>query len=352
MTPCLVGTDPASLLSALTALDDLGRWPDPPAVLLCRSVVESLAVLGDGVQWARARRLWMKAIESSECRFIAIENVFDSLVWRQRRPGQSQADSTRENIESVRVMLERLVPDIPVIIVDDIAAYLSEWQHDDEMVRSALVAVQSSQIRPTRADLFPEHWSLDRMTAALAKGAALRGRVKVSRNRRDCIVHTNRGGVMVSHAKMNRAMDGDVVVVELADSTDDPIADVVDESVDDEEFSEEEEGRSSEAEDEDVVSPVGVVGQGRVVGIWSRSWRPYVGSVKPENEDERRVLFIPMNRKIPQIRIFSRRPAELIGQRLIVMVDAWDRSSRFPTGHVVRYLGTVTLTTMALAQVS
>ncbi|XXQ34895.1 DIS3-like exonuclease 1 [Plasmodiophora brassicae] len=343
--------DPASLLSALTALDDLGRWPDPPAVLLCRSVVESLAVLGDGVQWARARRLWMKAIESSECRFIAIENVFDSLVWRQRRPGQSQADSTRENIESVRVMLERLVPDIPVIIVDDIAAYLSEWQHDDEMVRSALVAVQSSQIRPTRADLFPEHWSLDRMTAALAKGAALRGRVKVSRNRRDCIVHTNRGGVMVSHAKMNRAMDGDVVVVELADSTDDPIADVVDESVDDEEFSEEEEGRSSEAEDEDVVSPVGVVGQGRVVGIWSRSWRPYVGSVKPENEDERRVLFIPMNRKIPQIRIFSRRPAELIGQRLIVMVDAWDRSSRFPTGHVVRYLGTsgdVDVETMAI----
>jgi exosome complex exonuclease DIS3/RRP44 len=46
-----------------------------------------------------------------------------------------------------------------------------------------------------------------------------------------------------------------------------------------------------------------------------------------------------MDRKIPKIRLRTRQVAELVGKRILITIDAWDRSSRHPTGHFVRSLG-------------
>jgi exosome complex exonuclease DIS3/RRP44 len=46
-----------------------------------------------------------------------------------------------------------------------------------------------------------------------------------------------------------------------------------------------------------------------------------------------------MDRRIPRIRIRTRQAQKLIGQRIIVSIDAWERHSLYPRGHFVRSLG-------------
>ena len=94
---------------------------------------------------------------------------------------------------------------------------------------------------------------------------------------------------------------------------------------------------------------------GEVVGIIRRNWRQYCGvlqksiikgvcdhlslklnpSQPPFNFSQspfqlNRHLFIPAERRIPKIRIETRQSEELSNQRVIVVVDAWPRHSKYP----------------------
>ena len=53
------------------------------------------------------------------------------------------------------------------------------------------------------------------------------------------------------------------------------------------------------------------------------------------------VFLIPMDKRIPKIRIRSRQATALLGKRIVVSIDNWDRTSRYPVGHFVRSLGEV-----------
>ena len=48
---------------------------------------------------------------------------------------------------------------------------------------------------------------------------------------------------------------------------------------------------------------------------------------------------MPMERRLPRIRVRSRQLHSLIGQRLVLQIDSWDRTSNYPNGHIVRVLG-------------
>ncbi len=61
-------------------------------------------------------------------------------------------------------------------------------------------------------------------------------------------------------------------------------------------------------------------------------------SVLPEGT---RHLFVPAERKIPKIRIETRQAVTLSSQKIIVAIDSWPRSSRYPLGHFVRALGNI-----------
>lgn len=51
------------------------------------------------------------------------------------------------------------------------------------------------------------------------------------------------------------------------------------------------------------------------------------------------VLVIPLERKFPKVRIQTRQAAELLSQRVVVVLDGWDAASTYPHGHYVRSLG-------------
>lgn len=84
---------------------------------------------------------------------------------------------------------------------------------------------------------------------------------------------------------------------------------------------------------------------GRVVGIIKRNWRTYCGTLLPLTHSSmsstRRHLFVPADRSIPRVRLETRQADSLLRKRIIVNIDSWPRSSRYPLGHFVRVLGDI-----------
>ncbi|OLY77952.1 Exosome complex exonuclease RRP44 [Smittium mucronatum] len=85
-----------------------------------------------------------------------------------------------------------------------------------------------------------------------------------------------------------------------------------------------------------------------VVGVIRRNWRQYVTFLDPNMAKSSSakalgtissVYMLPMDRKIPKIRIRTRQAKELVGKRIVVALDSWPVDSRYPLGHFVRSLG-------------
>ena len=114
---------------------------------------------------------------------------------------------------------------------------------------------------------------------------------------------------------MNRAIHGDTVAVEVT------------------------EGDATGADDD--ASPA----RGRVVCVLRRGWRALVATVgtsdaATSNEGrEVAVLAIPMDARLPKLRLRTRQHAALAGHRLVVEYDRWDVDSQYPEGHYVRDIG-------------
>lgn len=86
----------------------------------------------------------------------------------------------------------------------------------------------------------------------------------------------------------------------------------------------------------------------KVVGIVKRKWRPYIAHIDSGNvlrdsgsRGTRAIFVIPVDRRIPKIRIRTRQAEALLGQKILVTIDKWTPHSRYPEGHFVRALGAV-----------
>ena len=85
---------------------------------------------------------------------------------------------------------------------------------------------------------------------------------------------------------------------------------------------------------------------GKVVGVIRRNWRQYCGFIDrksvhtaPGSSAPINVLFYAMDSKIPKIKMRTRQAHSLLGQRVIVSIDSWPKTSKFPIGHFIRSLG-------------
>ncbi|KDN52615.1 RNB-domain-containing protein [Tilletiaria anomala UBC 951] len=87
---------------------------------------------------------------------------------------------------------------------------------------------------------------------------------------------------------------------------------------------------------------------GRVVGIVKRNWRSYVahidassvhGAVITASMGQTSLFATPVDRKVPRVRIRTRQAKSLLGQKILIAIDDWLPTSRYPDGHFVRALG-------------
>ncbi|KAK9765188.1 exosome catalytic subunit dis3 [Basidiobolus ranarum] len=160
--------------------------------------------------------------------------------------------------------------------------------------------------------------------------------------------------MILGRTHLNRAVHGDSIAVKLLPKSEwkkssQPSAAVIDE--DDEKNIEEEGETSEESKGEEASKPEAESNEraqptGKVVGIIRRNWRPYCGfiekkSVRIANNSTtpQNVLFVPIDQRIPKIKIRTRQAHSLLGQRIIVSIDSWAKDTTYPAGHFIKALG-------------
>ncbi|KAI9991819.1 hypothetical protein PInf_017190 [Phytophthora infestans] len=85
---------------------------------------------------------------------------------------------------------------------------------------------------------------------------------------------------------------------------------------------------------------------GRVVGIIQRNWRKFCCSLEAPRDGvtlnaSGSCLVVPVDRKVPKIKIQTRQQEALMDKRVLVAIDSWPAYSKFPLGHYVRTLGVI-----------
>jgi exosome complex exonuclease DIS3/RRP44 len=194
-----------------------------------------------------------------------------------------------------------------------------------------------AKVDPTE---YAKHLSGAELRTALESGTVKKGTFKVSRN------YWSEGFVNLKGIDspvlipglihMNRAVDGDSVAVKLlpksqwkAPSTYLPTARPTQDETPD--------GEGSLLQGSvDKSVPTGMV-----VGIIKRNWRQYCGSLEVTDKKEGTVFFLAVDQRVPKIKIKTKQIERLMDKRLMVQIDSWPITSKYPLGHYVKTLGTM-----------
>lgn len=245
--------------------------------------------------------------------------------------------------------------------------YISGLDNANQLLDMVNDGREQRDVRSAKTQLFyPEYYSLSKMLTGIKAGTMHQGIFNVSTyNYLEGSVHVpafDRSLLILGRENSNRAVSGDIVVVEVLpkDQWKAPSSTVIEEEElnrDDNPETEEGEAITSERErralQEEVKKAHGKSTEGRpqptarIVGIIKRNWRQYVGHVDrdsvrdsgKQSRSQQTVFLVPMDKRIPKVRVRTRQAGELLGKRILVTIDAWDRDSRYPTGHFVRSLG-------------
>ncbi|MEW5311018.1 MAG: hypothetical protein WDW38_002766 [Sanguina aurantia] len=279
--------------------------------------------------------------------------------------------------QSVREYARGRASDVPEL-AEVVAAAVGGGEEDAESGARERDAGGSSR-GTKRAKIFQEHKSHDQMQAGLKDGRYHQGTLRVNRfNYKEGWVASESVGedILISGSvDMNRAFDGDSIVVELlpesqwkSESARLPgraVADIMAEG-------RMQTGRMRKTKRRGTASSArwvapadnfggdgaagAATGKGkgksptaRIVGILKRNWRSrgYCGSLDEKSAKGKQgagansVLFMPVDRCVPKIRLMSRQIDELMDKRIVVNIDGWEADSWFPSGHYVRSLGKI-----------
>lgn len=322
--------------------------------------------------------------KNEEKRCIVFHNEFKSDSFVPRAKGESMNDYNDRLIrETAKFYLSHL-DDITVLLITGdklnkelankngipaftLEEYISLMPNSDEL-QDMLPSTESFN-KNLNEIKYPEYYSTARLMGGLKNGSLHQGNIAISSYNflegNVSISNLPKPLLVLGRENLNRSFNGDSVVVELLPKSKwkKPSTEIIDEEIvnknqigdqDDEIVITDAERRllakdAAKAQENIDDEAEKIVPTARVVGVIKRSWRLYVGQLSPNSvsKDEvssnasRNVLVILMDRSLPKIRIKTRRAKELIGKRIVVAVDSWDSTSKFPIGHFVRTLGEV-----------
>lgn len=252
--------------------------------------------------------------------------------------------------------------------VSKLADYIAEYSNSSQLLDLVPPEDAADDVDKKQA-VYPAYYSDSRVLAGLSNGNLHQGKLSTSRyNYLEANVNTQafeKPLLVVGRESLNRAFDGDRVVVELLPKSKwrRPLSQIADESQVDASVDAENEGDSVVTEQERRLllqaaklaqsektdsTEWAIQPTARVVAIIKRNWRFYVGNVStssivgiPNSSALRSVFVTPLDKRIPRIRIRTRKPDELVNKRIVVAVDSWPVYSRSPEGHFIRSLGNI-----------
>ncbi|CAI6247635.1 unnamed protein product [Periconia digitata] len=277
---------------------------------------------------------------------------------QMRIPSVVMITDDRDNLRKAKA------ESIPAIKLSD---FVSGLENADELLDMISAAQDQREVRSKQTEVFyPEHYSISKMMTGVKAGTMHQGIFNVSPyNYLEGSVHVptfDKSLLVLGRENGNRAVSGDVVVVEVlpTDQWKAPSTKIIEEeTLNKNDNAEIEDGetitseRERKALQEEVKRAHGQSSEGkpqptaRVVGIVKRNWRQYVGhidqgsvrSTSKSSRQQQMVFLVPMDKRVPKIRIRTRQAGELLGQRVLATIDSWERNSRYPMGHFVRSLG-------------
>ncbi|KPM39484.1 Exosome complex exonuclease dis3 [Neonectria ditissima] len=373
--------DTNALLNAMDLFEQSSSFYD---VIVLQTVLEELR--------NRSLPLYNRLVgltKSEDKRFYVFFNDFRLETFVQRAPNESVND---RNDRAVRLAVKwygehlaqtkaKKVPAV-VMLSDDqdnlrkskldgiyalsLRDYVGGLEDGDRLLDMVAESQSQGGFKKLSQMLYPEYFSLSKMMTGVKAGLMhqgifnvspynyLEGSIKVPAFPKPLLI--------LGRENINRAVDGDVVVVEVLpqDQWKEPSTKIIEEeTITRNEDADADEGQDlvSEKErkalQEQVKKTQKSTSENRpqptakVIGVIKRNWRQYVGHIDPssaskasgQGRKQDNVFLIPMDKKIPKIRLRTRQVSELLGKRLLVTMDAWDRDSRHPVGHFVRSLG-------------
>ncbi len=246
--------------------------------------------------------------------------------------------------------------------------YVSGLEDADRLLDMINVSHHGQGVKgPATEQLYPRYISLSKMMTGTRAGTLHQGIFNVSTyNYLEGSVHVptfDKSLLILGRENSNRAVSGDVVVVEVLPKSQwkAPSTKIIEEETlnKDENAETEEAGAEAvvteqerQALQEEVKKIQGKSIEGRpqptakIVGVIKRNWRQYVGhvdgnssSIASQRRKQQTVFLIPMDKRIPKIRLRTRQADELLGKRILATIDVWNEDSRYPEGHFVRSLG-------------
>lgn len=379
--------DTNALLNGMDLFEHTGAFYD---VIILQTVLEELR----NQSLPLYNRL-LSLIKTDEKRFYLFFNEFRLETHVRRGPDESINDRNDRAVRAVaswyeehlkvsakKGKKEKSVPAI-VVITDDkdsirkakaenvtalsLSDYVSGLEDSDKLLDMISEAREARDTKGPAGQLFyPEYLPMSKLMTGLRAGNLHQGVYNVSPyNYLEASVKVpafNKPLLILGRDNSNRAISGDVVVIEVLpqDQWKSPSTKIVDEEAvtrNDNPDSEDTEAVVSQNErkalQEEVKKAHGNSSEGKpqptakVVGMIKRGWRQYVGNVDSTSTGsqaasgrrQQTVFVLPMDKKVPKIRLRTRQAGDLLGQRILVTIDSWDRDSRYPSGHFIRSLG-------------
>lgn len=331
---------------------------------------------------------------SEDKHFYVFFNEFRLETYVVREPGESINDrndrAVRQSVKWYRDHLQEAVTKAgisrkaPFILMlsDDkenlrkakaenldassLSDYVSDLKDADRLLDMINTTRQDQETRSAKAEfLYPDYFPLSKLLTGIRTGALHQGLFNVSPyNYLEGSVQVpafDKSLLILGRENSNRAVQGDLVVVEILPKTQwkMPSTQIVEEEAlnknenadaDDGEAVVTEQERRVLQEEVRKIQRKGIEGRpqptARVVGVIKRNWRQYVGhvdssssSISKLSNQQQTVFLIPMDKRIPKIRIRTRQADSLLDKRVLVTIDSWDQGSRYPVGHFVRSLG-------------
>ena len=370
--------DTNALLNGMDLFEQTSAFYD---VVILQTVLEELK--------NRSLPLYNRLIaltKSEDKRFYLFFNEFREETFVRRQEYESINDRNDRAVRRAAKWYEEHLPrkNCPAIVVitDDkanqikaraesvtalsLVDYVSGLEDADRLLDMIREVGQGQGDRKPQGELlYPEYYTMSKMMTGVKAGTMHKGVFHVSPyNYLEGTIHVpafDKPLLILGRESSNRSVSGDQVVLEVLprDQWKPPSSKVVDEEeVNKNENAEnDEEGeviitekerralqefvkKAHASTEERRAQPTA-----RVVGVLKRNWRQYVGTVdvgsagSSQGRRMQTVFLVPMDKKIPKIRIRTRQAEELVGKRILATIDSWDRDTRYPVGHYVRSLG-------------
>lgn len=349
------------------ARDYLEIWemPDIRGIIFPQTVYNSIQYDGTHRQMKRLKTLLGDPRKGS----VIFYNEFHQSVYCERQPGEEASKwQSRCCYQVSQWFYNHLEGQKPIILVTHDLAMVEELGYKtlNVFVLTMKDYLESFwQEIPGTMDLFESlkasldvkqkgteylgYLPLDVLEAGIKSGQLIKGFINVNKHdaQREAFLRrssssekkTDESDILIyGMAHRNRAIHGDIVVVELL-----PESEWRGRSLN---LKEDNDGVEEEEPDTTSVMP-----NGKVVGILQRNCLDYTACLASEENNEvdgqkslrraDRVLVIPWDYRIPKIRICTRQIDTLKDQRFVVRIDSWELGSQYPNGHFVRTLGAV-----------